>query len=505
MAELAVKRKPFASLDASGVAFGRHLSPTAPSPVANDDDGENLRFSSNGSAANAGGEDLRFTYEKPNQLHPAVDKPYWQQGNADFHTTRASNLRAALFHDGRVQHELERFYRVYHKDSEGCIAKEEYLSVHTKLAKLLIPDISAEEAAASGEEDWAADADGADRMSRPQLFRCLFELADLYTTTIDGGAAAAFLRKLFRRVTVRYITAADGQRLARPPTAPTAARLQEYRDFQDAQMLGRSARDGAALASTPPTQPEPAEPAPSPASPAGLRVEPREETESEPNGSMLLEREGEAEAEFGWAEDGDIFPLILFDEQPIDWSAVGGACVEGDGGDEAALGESTSQPPPPPRGQGEEALAVAPPPPAAEDASSLFEMTGGRKAALAELRSYRTPPEAVRKTLAGVLCVLGRGPRAAFTLWDGVKPHLRPALLAEMRSFEPAREGAPAAPWAESLAATGGLTSDEVHRRGSLAVVAMLRWLEVARLTRNSRAVAALELEGEVKEVTTRV
>ena len=34
-----------------------------------------------------------------------------------------------------------------------------------------------------------------------------------------------------------------------------------------------------------------------------------------------------------------------------------------------------------------------------------------------------------------------------------------------------------------------GLTSDDVHRKGSLAVQAMLRWLEVARLTRNSGAV----------------
>ena len=55
--------------------------------------------------------------------------------------------------------------------------------------------------------------------------------------------------------------------------------------------------------------------------------------------------------------------------------------------------------------------------------------------------------------------------------------------------------------WAESRAATEGLTSDDVHRKGSLAVQAMLRWLEVARLTRNSGAVEKLEGELELQRV----
>jgi hypothetical protein len=116
------------------------------------------------------------------------------------------------------------------------------------------------------------------------------------------------------------------------------------------------------------------------------------------------------------------------------------------------------------------------------------------RAALAEIRAYREPPEAVRRVLAGVLCVLSR---ARSDVWrgewkTGVLPHLRPALLTEMRDFNLAADG-PDEPWLQSLAATDGLTSDEVHRRGSLAVQAMLQWLEVARLTRKSRVMAAVE------------
>ena len=38
--------------------------------------------------------------------------------------------------------------------------------------------------------------------------------------------------------------------------------------------------------------------------------------------------------------------------------------------------------------------------------------------------------------------------------------------------------------WSESARASAGLTSDDIHKKGSLAVQAMLRWLEVSRLTR---------------------
>ena len=85
--------------------------------------------------------------------------------------------------------------------------------------------------------------------------------------------------------------------------------------------------------------------------------------------------------------------------------------------------------------------------------------------------------------LVGVLCVLGRL-RVDGTYWRQVLPMLKPALLVEMRSFDPT--AGPSAPWVASQKVTEGLVSDDVRRRGSFAVQAMLRWLEVARLTRGS-------------------
>ena len=112
--------------------------------------------------------------------------------------------------DVRVQRELGRFWQVYEKRADGCVGKEEYLRVHAKLALVLIPDLAVEEALASGEDDWLQDAKGKEAMSEADVKGSLFELADMWCHGIDGEEYATFLRKLFKRITVKYVTKADG-------------------------------------------------------------------------------------------------------------------------------------------------------------------------------------------------------------------------------------------------------------------------------------------------------
>ena len=127
--------------------------------------------------------------------------------------------------------------------------------------------------------------------------------------------------------------------------------------------------------------------------------------------------------------------------------------------------------------------------------------------ALVELKSYKHPPENVRRVVVGVLCLLGR-PLASLSTWAHVLPHLRRELQKEMLAFDPASHGGDSTPshggdstlshggdstvWAESRRATEGLTSDEVQKKGSLAVKTMLKWLEVNRLTRHESIAAAV-------------
>ena len=148
------------------------------------------------------GEHLRFTFETKH-AHDTV--PYYLQGDEELNRTLPSAQRQALRFDPRVIKELDRFWRVFRQ--AASISKPEYMMVHYKFAAVLIPDLSPDEAHDSAEEDWLADAHGADRMSKAQFLDSLFELADLYTTGIDGGAYATWLRRLFRRITTKITTA----------------------------------------------------------------------------------------------------------------------------------------------------------------------------------------------------------------------------------------------------------------------------------------------------------
>ena len=71
-----------------------------------------------------------------------------------------------------------------------------------------------------------------------------------------------------------------------------------------------------------------------------------------------------------------------------------------------------------------------------------------------------------------------------------LRGHLKSALTRRMLDFDAADAAADESAWAESAAASDGLTSDDVWRKGSLAVQMMLRWLEVTRLTRREAAAA---------------
>ena len=149
---------------------------------------------------------------------PAANR---MQGDTSFETEEALALRAALKHDARVRTELLKFWRVYDRDQDGHVSKAEYLNVHAKLCLVLIPDITPEEARRAGEEDWVSDAHGEANMSQEHLFDCVFELADMWCTGISAEEYATFLRKLFKRVTVKSVTRSNGTVVTAAPIAPS--------------------------------------------------------------------------------------------------------------------------------------------------------------------------------------------------------------------------------------------------------------------------------------------
>ena len=177
------------------------------------------------------GEDLRFTFEKA----AGSDVPYWMQGTESYDTPEALAMRAAVKEDVRVQRELDRFWSAYNKDDADRISKAEYLKVHVKIGLVLVPDLTPEEAHASGEEDWKEDARGQETMGRAELFACLFQLADMWVDSLSAEDYAKFLRRLFRRVTVRYTTHATGSVSTVAPAPPPKEHRKAWESFRDSR------------------------------------------------------------------------------------------------------------------------------------------------------------------------------------------------------------------------------------------------------------------------------
>ena len=193
-------------------------------------------------------DDLRFSFELHHKSSSS-SLPYWQQGDEELDSETNLLLRRALRSDPSVTAELHRFWAVYANDSAGRVSKTEYLNVHAKLSAVLIPDLTHEEVVAAGEEDWESDSKGKEKIGEEEVCDCLFELADLWCSSIDAAEYASFLRKLFKRVTVKYVRSKDGRVLTSQPSKPVKHKLEAYRSFRESR---RRASGGGGLASTMP-------------------------------------------------------------------------------------------------------------------------------------------------------------------------------------------------------------------------------------------------------------
>lgn len=69
------------------------------------------------------------------------------------------------------------------------LSKYEYIQTHVKLACLLRPDLKApenhEELKKLIEQDWHHDTKGTFEMSKTELEKALFEMADIWTTGVQ--------------------------------------------------------------------------------------------------------------------------------------------------------------------------------------------------------------------------------------------------------------------------------------------------------------------------------
>ena len=141
--------------------------------------------------------------------------PKWMQGNADLNTEEALHERLGLRRDKAVLETLDALWLATMRTAmrarnellagqpgptarrrgsvlEFGLNQDEYVSYLLRLFRLLVPDVSADEAARTAQDDWDADRKERPSITRELFMDAMFELIDHWTESISASEYAAF-------------------------------------------------------------------------------------------------------------------------------------------------------------------------------------------------------------------------------------------------------------------------------------------------------------------------
>jgi hypothetical protein len=142
-------------------------------------------------------------------------RPYWMQGDESLNTKAAWAQRMKLRAHPAVLAKLQMWWEcmiasVQSVDPERTtIDKASYVRVSRLLHKAIIEEWDEADATQCAEEDWKNDAGGRTSIDQGRFLDCVFELADIWTRTIEADEYASFLQRLLDDVAT---TGGDGQR-----------------------------------------------------------------------------------------------------------------------------------------------------------------------------------------------------------------------------------------------------------------------------------------------------
>ena len=130
---------------------------------------------------------------------------YWEQGSESLSKEDRLKRRRSLKSDEGVRAALHAW--LVAAQANGCctdvaepaLQRDGYHAIMLRFHKILLDDFDYKMAKAMVEQDWVddlGDSDGSDGMPQEVFFSALFELADVWTPSIDAAVYAAFLRRL---------------------------------------------------------------------------------------------------------------------------------------------------------------------------------------------------------------------------------------------------------------------------------------------------------------------
>lgn len=146
----------------------------------------------------------------------------WQLGDATFDTPEMKQKRAALRDDPAVAAVLDEWWDTTDVDGNGVIDRYEYTTLGIVLYRVIIGDGDEKAAKESAEKDWEEDRKGKEVMDGDHFKLAIFELADLWTDTLEPAEYVRFLKDLLEKMKAKGL---GGDLLAAPAPGPAPDRF----------------------------------------------------------------------------------------------------------------------------------------------------------------------------------------------------------------------------------------------------------------------------------------
>lgn len=140
-----------------------------------------------------------FAWEEGKQQHPQP----WLAGDARFEAPEVLERRVALLRSGPISRACRQFWDTFQLqlDNEATLSLAQYEQVHRLLTRALAPEMTEAEWREAAADDWRDDLRGRSAMTLPLYLMSIFEIADLWTDTVEEWQYVVFINKLYRRVT----------------------------------------------------------------------------------------------------------------------------------------------------------------------------------------------------------------------------------------------------------------------------------------------------------------
>ena len=144
-----------------------------------------------------------FEVESPSKLTKIA---FIDQADVSMNTEQAFIERERLRRHPRIVEQLDRWWNAAAEkegipQDGGSLTFEPYADLHRRIFRECLGDgFNEAEARASAAEDWQDDSGGCEALDSAQFAKAIFEVADLYTLTLDAEEYVEFLNRLFRKV-----------------------------------------------------------------------------------------------------------------------------------------------------------------------------------------------------------------------------------------------------------------------------------------------------------------